>query len=136
MIDLFILTFIVYVMYFFVSINKFDKNGHVKKSKLSGKNKTKENVNLEDYKALPNEVKYFIKKYNVDLDKVNKRGLLKMTGYILGIDIAIICLIAFNTLNNIIIITIVSILLIIPVYLLSLKILAKQFKKRGLIKNV
>lgn len=134
MVDLFFCTLIVYIMYFFVSVNKFDKNGHVKKSSLS--KKTVENMKKEDFSRLPGETKYFIKKYNIDLDKVNLRGLLKMTGYILGLDIGLVFLVISGISNNVYVITIISVILIIPVYLLSLKILAKNFKKRGLIKNV
>ncbi len=134
MVDLFFCTFIVYIMYFFVSVNKYDKNGHIKKSSLSVK--TPNNMKKEDFARLPSETKYFIKKYNIDLDKVNLRGLLKMNGYVLGLDIGLVFLIVSGISSNIYIITVISVILIIPVYLLSLKILAKNFKKRGLIKNV
>ena len=134
MVDLFFCTFIVYIMYFFVSVNKYDKNGHIKKSSLSVK--TPNNMKKEDFARLPSETKYFIKKYNIDLDKVNLRGLLKMNGYVLGLDIGLVFLIVSGISSNIYIITAISVILIIPVYLLSLKILAKNFKKRGLIKNV
>ena len=127
MIETFITILIVYLVYFFVSVARYDKNGHLK-------NKTK---GVSDYDGLPTEVKYFIKKYNIDLDKVNLRGLLKLTGLILGLDIALISIpvvLIFKT--NVIIQIVVSSLLIIPVYLISLKFLGDYFKKKGLVKNV
>ena len=127
MIETFITILIVYLVYFFVSVARYDKNGHLK-------NKTK---GVSDYDGLPTEVKYFIKKYNIDLDKVNLRGLLKLTGLILGLDIALISIPAvliFRT--NVILQIVVSSLLIIPVYLISLKFLGDYFKKKGLVKNV
>ena len=127
MIETFITILIVYLVYFFVSVARYDKNGHLK-------NKTK---GVSDYDGLPTEVKYFIKKYNIDLDIVNLRGLLKLTGLILGLDIALISIpvvLIFKT--NVILQIVVSSLLIIPVYLISLKFLGDYFKKKGLVKNV
>ena len=127
MIETLITILIIYLVYFFVSVNRYDKEGHLKK-------RSKE---VSDYDGLPAEVKFFIKKYNIDLDKVNLRGLLKLSGLILGIDIALISIpvvLIFKT--NVVLQVVVSSLLIIPVYLISLKILGNYFKKKGLVKNV
>lgn len=127
MIEIFITVFIVFIVYYFVSVTRYDKNGHLKK-KVKG---------VTDYDGLPAEVKYFIKKYNIDLDKINLRGLLKFTGLVLGIDIAIISVIVvliFRT--NIVLQLVVASICIIPIYLISLKFLGKYFKKKGLVKNV
>ena len=91
---------------------------------------------VDDYMALPSEVKYFIKKYKVDLDKVNLHGMLKLIGFILGLDIALVSIFVLLVFKNIVIQLIVASLLIIPIYLISLKFLARNFKKRGLIKDV
>ena len=127
MIETFITILIVYFVYFFVSVARYDKNGHLK-------NKTK---GVSDYDGLPTEVKLFIKMYKIDTDKINYRGLLKLTGLILGINIAIVSIpvvLIFKT--NVVLQILVASLLIIPVYLISLKILGNYFKKKGLVKNV
>ncbi len=127
MIETIITILIIYLVYFFVSVARYDKNGHLKK-KIDG---------VTDYDGLPSEVKYFIKKYNIDLDKINLRGLLKLTGLILGIDIAILSIVVvliFRT--NVVMQIVVASLLIIPIYLISLKFLGNYFKKKGLVKNV
>lgn len=129
MIDIFVTVFFVYIIYYFVSVNRYDKSGHVKKKK--GRS-----LEVADYEALPSEVKYFITKYKVDLKKVNLRGLLKLTGLTLGIDIAVVSLFALLLSKNFVVEIIVALFLIIPVYLISLKVLAKNFKKKGLIKDV
>ena len=127
MLETFITILIVYLVYFFVSVSRYDKEGHLK-------NKSKE---ISDYDGLPSEVKYFIKKYNIDLDKINLRGLLKLTGFILGIDIAIISIIVVLIFkNNIILQLVIASICIIPIYLISLKFLGNYFKKKGLVKNV
>lgn len=127
MIEIFITVFIVYIVYYFVSVLRYDKSGHLKKKQKG----------ITDYDGLPSEVKYFIKKYNIDLDKINLRGLLKLTGLVLGIDIAIISVIVvliFKT--NIVLQLVVASICIIPIYLISLKFLGNYFKKKGLVKNV
>lgn len=127
MIETLITILIVYLVYFFVSVARYDKNGHLK-------NKSK---GITDYEGLPTEVKVFIKMYKIDTDKINYRGLLKLTGLILGINIAIVSIpvvIIFR--DNIVLQILVASLLIIPVYLISLKILGNYFKKKGLVKNV
>ena len=127
MIETIITVFIIYLVYFFVSVSRYDKNGHLK-------NKSK---GISDYDGLPSEVKYFIKRYNIDLEKINLRGLLKLTGLILGIDIALISIpVVLIFRENVVLQLVVSSLLIIPIYLISLKILGNYFKKKGLVKNV
>ena len=142
MIDIVICMIIIYSAYYFVSISKYDENGHVKKkknkkdknNKSSKKDKNKEKV--EDYQALPTEVKYFVSKYKVDLDKINLKALLKVVGFVLGLDITFVTLLSLFFLDDIIWQVILASILIIPVYLISLKFLGDYFKKKGLIKDV
>ncbi len=127
MIEVIITVLIVYILYYFISINRFDKAGHYKKVKQQ---------QVTDYEALPAEVKYFIMKYNIDLSKVNLRGVLKLTGLVLGIDIAIVSIIGVLIFkDNIVWLLIVGSIAIIPIYLISLKFVGKHFKKKGLVKN-
>lgn len=124
MIATIVIIFIVYILYYFVTISRFDSNGHSK------------NKDVTDYQALPAEVKYFVTKYKVDESKVNLRGVLKLIGLLLGIDIAIVTIPTLLLINNDIIQIIVATLLLIPIYLLSLKIVGNYFKKKGLVKDV
>lgn len=127
MIETFITILFVYVIYYFVSVIRYDKSGHLK-------NKKGKKVN--DFNGLPAEVKYFIKKYNIDLDKVNLRGVLKLIGVILGIDIAILSLLVLLIFkDNVLIQIVVAVILIFPLYLISLKFVGNYFKKKGLVKN-
>jgi len=139
MIDVAICILIVYLVYYFVSVNRYDKTGHVKKKEDKNSKKVKIDKNrskVEDYMELPSEVKYFVKKYNVDLDKINLRGLLKLTGFVLGIDITIVTIFVLLVLESVVWQVVVASILIIPIYLISLKFLGKYFKKKGLIKDV
>jgi len=127
MLEVIITILIVYMLYYFISINRFDKSGHYKKA---AKQK------ITDYEALPTEVKYFIMKYNIDVSKVNLRGLLKLIGLLLGIDIAIVSIIGVLIFkDNIVLLLIVTSIAILPLYLISLKFIGRVFKKKGLIKD-
>lgn len=124
MVETFITIFIVYIIYYFVSVTRYDKSGHLKNKKVS------------DYEGLPSEVKYFVYKYNIDLDKVNLRGVLKLIGLVLGIDIAILSLAVLLIFRESVVLQIiVAIILIIPLYLFSLRFVGKYFKKKGLVKD-
>lgn len=126
MIEIFIMVLLVYIIYYFVSVNRYDKNGNLK-----GKNSK-----VSNYEGLPSEVKYFIKRYNIDLDKVNLRGVLKLTGLVLGIDIALLALLLLLIFKDKIVIELlISSVLIVPIYLISLKFVGKYFEKKGLVKN-
>lgn len=121
--------FIVYMIYFFFTVNKFDKSGKIKK-------KGNKNDDHTIYMALPSEAKYFFKKYKLDIKRVNVRGFLKLIGLILGVDIAIVSIVALSIFKSVLLQIIVATVMLIPVYLISLKILAKYLKKKGLIDNV
>ena len=138
----FITIVLIYIIYYIFSVNRYDKNGHYKDKKYKyNKNKKlspkeiKEQKKL-DHDMLPSEVMLFVDRYKIDLDKVNIRGLLKLTGLILGIEIAIVTLtvvIIFK--EQIVISIIVGFILLMILYLISLKLLANIFKKKGLVKN-
>ena len=135
---------IVYIMYFLFSVNRYDKNGHYKdKDYKKNKNKKKkltkkeiEELKKKDYDKLPNEAKFFVSKYRIDLDKVNIRGLLKMLGLVLGICIAAGTLIVITALPNhpnwqIVI----AFIIVLVLFFISMKIMGRYFEKKGLVKD-
>jgi hypothetical protein len=134
---------LVYIIYYIFSVTRYDKSGHYKdKSRRKGKGLkklSKEEIKAlkkKDYDKLPNEVKFFVSKYKIDLDKVNIRGLLKMVGLVLGIDIAIATIIVVTIFkNNITIEIIVGFIIMLVLYLISLKIMGVYFEKKGLVKD-
>ena len=134
---------LIYIIYYIFSVTRYDKSGHYKdKSRRKGKGLkklSKEEIKAlkkKDYDKLPNEVKFFVSKYKIDLDKVNIRGLLKMVGLVLGIDIAIATIIVVTIFkNDITICIIVGFIIMLVLYLISLKIMSKYFEKKGLVKD-
>lgn len=125
------MTFIVYIAYYVVSIRKFDNRGHIKLKK----NKNKPTI-LDDYEALPAEVKFFIKKYNLDIEKLNLKGVMKLVAMVLGVSISLSMLIVFLIFDNEFIVIIVTTLLMFPIFLFGLRLLGKYFIKKGYGKNV
>ena len=125
MIEVIITVLIIYLIYYFVSVSRYDKTGHIKNKKAT------------DFEGLPSEVKYFVIKYKIDLNKVNLRGVLKLIGLVLGIDIAILSIVVVLLFkDNVVLQMLVAALLIIPIYLISLRFVGNYFKKKGLVKNV
>ena len=133
---------LVYIIYFVFTVTRYDKNGHYKdKNYVYDKKKSKKEIanelKVKDYEKLPSEVKFFVRSYKVDLDKINIRGLLKMIGIILGLDIGItvITMIMIFDGKNEILEIVVGFIVTMIVYLICLKFLGNYFKKKGLCKN-
>ena len=119
-----LIIFIIYVLYYFTSVSRFDKTGHPKKKGIT------------DHDALPSEAKYFVEKYKVDKEKVNYKKMLKQIALLLGIDIAILSLAVLLIFKESVVLQIiVAVILIIPLYLFSLKFVGNYFKKKGLVKD-
>lgn len=119
-----VIVFFVYALYYVVTISRFDKTGH------------SVNREVSDYQALPSEVKYFVKKYKVDENKVNYRGVLKMFALILGINIAIVVIPVVLLIENEVLQIVIAVVILFPLFLFSLKLLGNYFKKKGLVKDV
>ena len=115
-----VIVFFVYALYYVVTISRFDKTGH------------SVNREVSDYQALPSEVK----KYKVDENKVNYRGVLKMFALILGINIAIVVIPVVLLIENEILQIVIAVVILFPLFLFSLKLLGNYFKKKGLVKDV
>jgi len=131
MFEIFGTIFFVYLFYYIVNIKKFNKAGVIKKVK----DKKSEDIESATYKALPAEVKYFIMKYKVDLSKINKKGLLKLIAFILGLDITFVTIITALLINDLVIQILIGSIALIPLFLISMYWLGKYFKKKGLIKD-
>ena len=133
---------IVYTVYFIFTISRYDKNGHYKDRKYKyDKKKSKKTIEKElkqkDYDKLPNEMKFFIRSYKIDLDKVNIRALLKLNGIILGLIIGItsITMIMIFKENNVALEVLIGFAVAMILYLIALKLLGDNLRKKGICKN-
>lgn len=128
MIEMILIVLFIYLMYFFWISFNFDKKGQIK---VHGKNKKGKGSK----KKMPSEVEYFVAKYNIDLTKVNYRYFLQLMGLVIAVDIGIVVAIVLRF-KEFWLQLLIGFVLIIIVVLISFKILAKFFRKKGLIKNV
>ena len=153
-------TLVVYLFYYIFMINKYDKDGKLKKKKenkfikkivekiknflfttkdkkdevlLRGR-KNKKIKEVKDDIKIPTEVEILILKYHIDLSKINYKKLLKMVGLMCSIDVGlIITILSLVPTDNIYIQLLVGAILIIPTILISYAILGNYFKKKGLV---
>ncbi len=128
MLELIITIIIVYLFYYLWIAFNFDKMGNP----ISRGKKKKSKKDIE--RKMPSEVKYFVNRYNVDLDKINYRYFLQLIGLIVAMDIAIISNIV-SRIKSLWIELLVILILVIALTLLSFGILGRYFKKKGLTKN-
>ena len=85
-------------------------------------------------KKVPIEVEYLIKKYNIDLKKVNYREFINTISITGSIIIAITVLIIFN-IENLLLQLVVSFVVMIPLILIGFKLIGEYYKKKGMIKD-
>ena len=119
---------IIYLIYYIWIIINFDKQGNQKQSKRD----KKKGITRE--KKMPAEVKYFVNRYNVDLDKVNYRYFLQVIGLIVAIDVSIISSVAL-LINTLWLQIVAIIVLVIVLIFISFGLLGRYFKKKGLTKD-
>ncbi len=126
-----ILFIILFVLYYFMSIRRYDKTGHFKSKNRSSVEKIKK----DDFDHLPNEVKVFVIKYNVDLDKINLHGLLKLFGIALSAIITLSFIISRTIIDDLLYEALITLVLTFVIYFIFLIALGNYFKKKGLVKN-
>ncbi len=119
---LFILSFILVLIVYEIFIVTPAKR---RKSKRGRKSKDKEVL----------EVLYLVKRYRLDLEKVNYNQLLQIVAITSSLDISIICSLIM-LFDNFIIRILVGGLSIVLVLLISYHIVYLFYKKKGMIKNV
>ena len=120
---------IIYMLYYIWIAFNFDKTGKVKKRKRKKIKATK-----EDKKKMPSEVKFFVERYKIDLDKVNYRYFLQLIGLTVAFDLSVVIAV-MDFISVLWIKCLVGFVLMIVIVLLSFRLLGNYFKKKGLVKN-
>lgn len=85
-------------------------------------------------KKIPVEVEYLIKKYNIDLKKVDYRSFINTISITGSIIMALTVLIIFN-IENILLQLLVAFVVMIPLILIGFKLVGEFYKKKGLMKD-
>lgn len=121
------------MLYYIWIVFNFDKTG---KEKVRKKKKTKNanKVNKVDKRKMPNEVKFFVERYKIDLDKVNYRYFLQLIGLTVAFDLSIVVAV-MDFISVLWIKCLVGFIVMLVVVLFSFRLLGNYFKKKGLVKN-
>ncbi len=122
-------TIIIFFIYNLWIMANFDKNGNPKTRK-KGKKVGRKDVE----KKMPSEVKFFVQRYNIDLDKVNYRYFLRAIGFVVALDISIIATIV-GYINSLWLQIVLIFVLVIAAIFVSFELLGKYFKKKGLTRD-
>lgn len=85
-------------------------------------------------KKRPIEVNYLIKKYNIDINKINYKKLLMTISLVSSLDISVIVTVIL-LLDNYLLEIVVAFLIVIPVIIVSYSFVGKYYVKRGMIIN-
>lgn len=121
---IFIIIFLlVFVIYNFAVINK-------EKKRLEKMKKKNQRV---DEAAYPAEVMYLVKRYQLDLKKVNYFSLLREISLVCSFDLSLIAYLATQV-NGTIWQILIAALLCIPVIYISFMLYGKRLQKKGLTK--
>ena len=118
-----IIFLLVFVIYNFAVINKEKK----RLEKLKKKNQR------VDEAAYPAEVMYLVKRYQLDLKKVNYFSLLREISLVCSFDLSLIAYLATQV-NGTIWQILIAALLCIPVIYISFMLYGKRLQKKGLTK--
>ena len=110
----FILTFIFcYIVSYFLLVRKRDKY---------------------DKKKVPVEVQYMVNRYKLDMKNINYRKFLKSISLVGSLDMSLAVIIIYNV-NNIILQLLIGFIVLILLILVSFKLLANYYIKKGLGKD-
>ncbi len=118
-----IIFLLVFVIYNFAVINK-------EKKRLEKMKKKNQRV---DGAAYPAEVMYLVKRYQLDLKKVNYFSLLREISLVCSFDLSLIAYLATQV-NGTIWQILIAALLCIPVIYISFMLYGKRLQKKGLTK--
>lgn len=81
------------------------------------------------------EIKYLISKYGLDMEKVNYNQLLQIVALASSFDISLIVTIDF-VLTSWLLQILCSLLLVLPIFIITYYFIFRFYKKKGMIKNV
>ena len=112
----YIFTFIVYLQVFIVPTRNKKKKGKKYNDVL--------------------EIKYLINKYGLKIKEVNYNQLLWIVCFVSSLDITVIASVVLLVKVGYLIQLLIAFILVIPLFMLSYKLVSLYYKKKGMIKNV
>ena len=108
----FIVVYIIYLLYYVIpKKKKYDKN------------------------KVPLELTYLIRKYRLDMKKINYKKIMNQIGIVSAFDIAFTGTFMFIFVKNIYLSIILGTIMIIPLIIITFNIIGHIYKKKGLVIN-
>lgn len=83
---------------------------------------------------IPVEVEYMVKKYHLDMKKIDYRKFLNAISLVGSLDMSIAVIVILG-IENIVLQLLAGFLILIPLILISFRILGKYYVKKGYVKN-
>ena len=105
---------VVYLLYFFFQV--------IRKKKM-------------DKKRVPIELLLLIKKYKLDMDKINYRSIMNKIALVSAFDIAFIAVFVMKFIENVYLSIIIGGVLFIPLILITYNFIGIYYVRKGMIKN-
>ena len=84
---------------------------------------------------IPVELLLLIKKYRLDMSRINYRKLMNIIGLVSAFDIAFISTFVFAYIKNIYIAVLVGMIMFIPLIIITFNFIGKFYIKKGLVRN-
>ena len=86
-------------------------------------------------KKIPVELKLLIKKYRLDMSKINYRGIMNRIALVSSFDIAFVATFIFKFIENEVWSIIIGAIMIIPVILITFNFIGLYYVKKGCVVN-
>ena len=112
----FVVTFLV-IYIFYLSIYVFKKNKKYDPNKV------------------PQELAYLIRKYRLDMKKINYKKIMNVIGLVCAFDIAFTSTFMFAFVKNIYLAIFVGAIMLVPLIVITFSFIGKYYRKKGMIIN-
>ena len=88
-----------------------------------------------DPNKVPQELAFLIRKYRLDMKKINYKKIMNQIGIICAFDIAFTCTFMFAFIKNVYLAIFIGALMLIPLIIITFGFLGKYYERRGMIIN-
>ena len=88
-----------------------------------------------DPNKVPQELAYLIRKYRLDMKKINYKKIMNVIGLVCAFDIAFTSTFMFAFVKNIYLAIFVGAIMLVPLIVITFSFIGKYYRKKGMIIN-
>lgn len=88
-----------------------------------------------DPNKVPQELVFLIRKYQLDMTKINYKEILNIIGLVSAFDIAFTATFIFHFIDNVYLCIIVGAIMLIPLIVITYGFIGSYYKKKGMSRN-